>query len=146
MSFKYKPKLIISDINFEKIYLLYESYIRDPDYEKYLKKLPNNCSECQFCNSTLLLQKDIYGIPLSLKNQNGKILIKGYGSYCSLSCSYKHYCKLNMDSSRKKNVLFTDTGPIFKFLSYHLFKDYNLENHTKEIDLETKNIYYEFTV
>ena len=140
MSFNYKPKIIIKNIDLISLYNSYESFVKDPLYERFLIPFSEENTQCTYCNNILSLGEPIYGIPVSVKEINEKLNVEICGSYCSFLCSYKHFINMESQSSKKKNIKFADSGPLFKFLFYRLFKDYDIENHKENIDLKDFNI------
>jgi len=140
MSFNYKPKIILQDIDYNSLYNSYQNFTKDVKYQKFFKAIKDKNLECNSCKKILDIDKLYLGIPINIKEKNSKFEIEVYGQYCSLSCSYKHYLELEENPSYKRNILFADSGPIFHFLSYKLFQDYNVLNHFEYIDLETKDM------
>lgn len=140
MSFNYKPKIFIKNLEVEDLYRKYENFMKDPEFKKFLKPFTSEDTFCHYCENSLKLNETVFGIPVAIKEMDDKLQVDVCGSYCSFICSYKHYIKLEADSSKRKNIKFTDSGPFFKFLAYRIFKDYNIENHTEKIDLDKVNI------
>jgi hypothetical protein len=139
MSFNFKSKIIVKDINPNKMFHTYEHFVKDPKYQKFFKEQDNN--ECQYCKN--ISNNLDFGIPVYIKNtsKDSNVEIGIHGNYCSFTCSYKHFLELEENSQYKKNIKFTDSGPFFKYLSYKFFKDYNIENFKdKELDLNLYNI------
>jgi len=141
MSFNFKTKIIIKDINPNKMFNTYEHFIKDNKYQKFFKEQDNK--ECQYCKN--ISDNLEFGIPIYIKNtskdSNAEIGI--HGNYCSFICSYKHYLELEENTQYRKNIKFTDSGIFFKYLSYKFFKDYNIENNIdKIIDLNSYNIIF----
>jgi hypothetical protein len=140
MSFNYKPKIVIQNINLEVLYKNYERYLKDPNYQRFLKPFSEENTFCNSCNENLDKTSVIYGIPVSIKENCDKLNVEMCGSYCSFLCSYKHFISMEAESSKRKNIKFADSGPLFKFLFYRIFKDYDIEKHTEKIYLEDYNI------
>ena len=141
MSFNFKSKIIIKDINPIKMFYMYEHFVKDSKYQKFFKEQENN--ECHYCKN--INDKLEFGIPVYIKKINDKsnIEIGIHGNYCSFICSYKHYLDLEENTQYRKNIKFTDSGAYFKYLSYKFFKDYNIEKFTnKDIDLNLHNIVF----
>jgi hypothetical protein len=141
MSFNFKSKIIVKDINPNKMFHTYEHFVKDSKYQKFFKEQENN--ECHFCKT--ISDKLDFGIPIYLKNINNSsnLEIGIYGNYCSFICSYEHYIELEENSQYRKNIKFTDSGSYFKYLSYKFFRDYNIKNFRgKDIDLSLHNIIF----
>ncbi len=138
MSFNFKTKIIIKDINPNKMFHTYEHFVKDTKYQKFFNQSENK--ECQYCNQ--ISEKLDFGIPVYIKNiSKYNIEIGTYGNYCSFGCSYKHFLTLEENTQYRKNIKFTDSGPFFKYLSYKFFKDYNVENFIDNyVDLDSYNL------
>ena len=147
MSFNFKTKIIVKDINPNKIFHIYEHFTEDLKYQHFFKESDNN--ECHYCKKNS--DKLDFGIPIYIKSipprvEASKIKTTEVGisgNYCSFGCSYKHFLILEENTQFKKNIKLTDSGTFFKYLSYKFFKDYKLENFVNEdIDLNLHNIIF----
>jgi hypothetical protein len=145
MSFNYKPKVIIKNINAEKIYSKYEELIKKPDFNKFFNNFSEDIKLCQFCSSKIELGSIIYGIPVSIKETNAKLVVDVCGTYCSFKCTNDHFLIFDSETSRKKNIKFTDSGPLIKFLTYKFYKTYTIEEN-QEIDLDKHNIIFKYSL
>ena len=138
MSFNYKPKIVLKDFNFEKFYDEYVSYSNEIEFKKFFQNSIEEDRKCQWCFTLIPLDEQIYGIPIGIRDYNSGLEVDIYGNYCSLQCSFKHYRNIEEDSTKRKNIKFMDSGQYFKFLFYKIFKSFDIENISKDIDL--KNI------
>lgn len=137
MSFNSKTKFSIGTIDYKEIYKKYEEYTKDSNYNYFFDNL-NTTIECGYCKNIKLQLK--FGIPISMKEIQNKLEIGFHGHYCCFSCAYKHYKQLEENTPYRKNIKFTDSGVFFRFLCFKLFKDYHMETHNEEINLEDYDI------
>jgi hypothetical protein len=136
MSFNFKTKVVIKDINVHKMFHTYEHFIKDSKCQKFFQE-PQNL-ECNYCkNFSNTLQ---FGIPVYIKEKEKSNLEIGIsGNYCSFLCSYKHFVSFEEDKTYKKNIKFTDSGTFFKFLAYKFFKDYDIEKYSGNVPIDLNN-------
>lgn len=147
MSFNFKTKIIVKDINPNKLFHTYKQFMKDVKYQKFFKESENN--ECQYCKK--ISDKLDFGIPVYIKTKPSNFEASRIqmnevglsGNYCSFICSYKHFVDLEENTPYKKNIKFTDSGTFFKYLSYIFFKDYDIEKHSnQDINLNLYNIIF----
>jgi hypothetical protein len=137
MSFNTKSKINIGAVDYKEVYKKYESYSKDKIYDHFFNNL-NTTIECMHCKK-IKLQLN-FGIPLYIKAVNSCLEVGVHGSYCSFICAYKHYKIMEENTPYRKNIKYTDSGVFFRFLSFKLFKDYNIESHDEEINFKENNI------
>ena len=137
MSFNSKTKFNIGNIDYKEIYKKYEDYTKNVTYEHFFNNM-NTTIECTYCKKIKLNLS--FGIPIYIKEVNSKLEVGVHDSYCSFSCAYKHYKVMEENTPYRKNIKFTDSGVFFRFLSFKIFKDYNMEYHDEEINFKTHDI------
>ena len=140
MSFNYKPKIVLKKFNFDKIYQEYNLYSNDKDFKIFFESSVEEDRKCQLCSLIIPLEKQIYGIPIGIRNHNSELEVDIYGTYCSFKCAFKNYRNMEEDSTKRKNIKFVNSGQYFKCLFYKLFKTFTIENIVEDIDL--KNIIF----
>jgi hypothetical protein len=136
MSFNLKPKLVLKRLDIEKIFNLYESYTKNPEFYQFFVNVYDLETKCIHCKKDLDKSKKQYGIPISMNFKEDTLEFEVCGKYCSFFCSYKEFCKKEKDNTKKINIKYSDTRPLFRFLSYKFFgecdpidKNVNLEDH-----------------
>lgn len=144
MSFNYTPKIVLRDINSEKLFSEYNLFSQSTEYQKFFKEFSELNTNCQFCFSPIESDSIVFGTPVSIREteENGKrfIDVESIGTCCSFQCSYKKY--LLDEQDRKKNIKFTDSGTFFQFLLFYFFKEYDYEKHSEKIDPKEFGVRY----
>jgi hypothetical protein len=136
MSFNFKTKIVIKDINVHKMFHTYEHFVKDSKYQSFFQE--SQTYECQYCKN--VSDKLDFGIPVYIKEKEKSNLEIGIsGNYCSFLCSYKHFISFDEDKKYKKNIKFTDSGTFFKFLAYKFFKDYDIEKYSDKVTIDIKH-------
>jgi hypothetical protein len=138
MSFNYKPKIVLKKFNFEKFYEDYILYSKDKEFNSYFHTSIEEDRKCQLCSILIPHGKQIYGIPIGIRSLNSELEVDIYGNYCSFKCSFKHYRNIEEDSTKRKNIKFMDSGQYFKCIFYKIYKSFDIENISADIDF--KNI------
>ena len=140
MSFNYKPKVIIKNIDIKKLYSNYNEYLNNPVYKKFLTPFSNEIHECNECKNIISFGDQIFGIPVAIKEEKSKLCVDICGTYCSFKCAYIDFNKMELYSSKKKNIKYIDSGPLFKYLFYKIYKSYDIESQNSDINLYDLNI------
>jgi hypothetical protein len=138
MSFNYKPKIVLKNFSFEKIYEEYISFSKEKELNSFFLSTVEENRKCQLCSILIPHGKQIYGIPVGIRNSDSELEVDIYGNYCSFKCSFKHYRNMEEDSTKRKNIKFMDSGQYFKCVFYKLFKSFDIQNKSEDLDL--KNI------
>jgi hypothetical protein len=136
MSFNFKTKIVIQDINVHKMFQTYEHFVKDVKCKSFFQEAQNQ--ECNYCKN---FSNDLqFGIPVYIKEKEKPNLEIGVsGNYCSFLCSYKHFVSFEEDKYYKKNIKFADSGIFFKFLAYKFFKDYDIQKYSDKVVIDLNN-------
>jgi hypothetical protein len=145
MSFNYKPKVIVKNIEPDKLYVQYEKFTNDITYKKFFSNFSEDIKQCQYCSNKIELGNNIFGIPVSIREINSKTIVEVCGNYCSFKCVNDDFIISDSGTSRKKNIKFTDSGPMIKLLTYKFYKSYKIKED-QEIDLDKFNMEFKYSL
>ncbi len=140
MSFKYKPKIVLKNLNYQGIFEKFNSYLQDKDLHVYFQNSITEDRNCQLCSKLIPLEEQIYGIPICIRQLEKELEIDMYGTYCSLQCSYQNYKNIKENTTTRKNIKFLDSEQLFRCLFYKLCKKYTIEFVDRHINLKDKSI------